>query len=174
MSISLHAATVGTYLQILPQVAVMLDKAEEHCRQHGLADDALTGATLAPDMWDFAKQIFECGHHSARAIESVRRGLAGPEMDPVPHDFAALRKEIADSIAALQALQPAEVDSLIGRDVRFEFGTFRMDYTAENFLLSFSLPNFFFHSVTAYDVLRSRGVALGKRDYLGKVRIKPA
>lgn len=173
MSISLHAATVGTYLQILPQVAVLLDKAEEHCRRHRLPDEALTGASLAPDMWDFAKQIFECGHHSARAIDSARRGRAGPEMDPVPHDFPALRKEIADSLAALQAVAPAEVDELSG-DVRFEFGTFRMDYTAENFLLSFSLPNFFFHSVTAYDILRSRGVELGKRDYLGKVRVKPA
>jgi len=172
MSVSLHAVVVGGYLQTLPQIALLIEKAEAHCRENGLTDDALTGAKLADDMWDFAKQVFECGHHSARAIEGVRAGVFGPELDPAPRDFASLRRQIDGALALVRAIDPGELDAAAGRDMRFEFGTMRMDFTVADFLLSFSLPNFYFHATTAYDILRSRGVAIGKRDYLGKVRLK--
>jgi hypothetical protein len=47
----------------------------------------------------------------------------------------------------------------------------KLPFMAEGFLLSFSLPNFYFHATTAYDILRTKGVPLGKRDYLGKLRL---
>lgn len=172
MSVSLYTVSVSAYLQILPQVATLVAKAEEHCQANGLEAEAVTGARLADDMWDFAKQVFECGHHSARAIEGVRAGVFGPEIDPAPHDFASLRQQVADSIALLEAVEPAEIDAMIGRDMRFEFGAMRMDFTVEDFLMTFSLPNFHFHATSAYAILRSQGLAIGKRDYLGKLRLK--
>ena len=75
-------------------------------------------------------------------------------------------------MAELRLIDPAELDGLVGRDMRFEFGTRRMDFTAEDFLLSFSLPNFYFHATTAYDVLRNQGLPLGKMDFIGAVRLK--
>ena len=172
MPFSLYHATVGAYLQILPSVAGLVTKAEAHCAEHGLAAEALTGASLAPDMWPFAKQVFECGHHSARAIEGVRAGVFSPEFDPAPADFAALHKQIADARAMLEGIDPAEIDGMVGRDMRFEFGTRRMDFTAEDFLLTFSMPNFFFHSTAAYAVLRNQGLKVGKLDYMGRPRLK--
>ena len=73
---------------------------------------------------------------------------------------------------APEAIDAAEVDAFLGRDMRFAFGERQMNFTAENFLLSFSLPNFYFHAATAYDILRSKGLPLGKRDFMGRVRIK--
>jgi hypothetical protein len=172
MSLSLYTLTVGTYLQILPQIAGLVEKAEEHCRANGLDAEALTGARLADDMWPFAKQVFECGHHSARALEGLRAGVFGPEIDPAPLDFASLHKEIGDAIAQVQAAKPAEIDALAGRDMRFEFGPRRMDFTVEDFVLSFSLPNFYFHATTAFDILRNQKLPIGKLDYLGKPRLK--
>lgn len=175
MSISLHTATVGTYLQILPSVGGLVDKAEEHCKETGRQTGELTSARLADDMWEFAKQVFECAHHSARAIQGVRAGVFSPEPDPVPQDFAAMRKEIADAIAFLETVEPAEIDGMVGRDMRFQFGdNFRMDFTVEDFLLTFSLPNFYFHATTAYDILRNQNLQVGKRDFLGKLRTKAA
>jgi len=172
MSISLDALVIGAYRQTLPQIAHLIDKAEEHCRAHGLPDEALTGASLADDMWNFAKQVFECGHHSARAIQGARAGVFGPELDPAPLDLASLRKEISDSLAFVETVEPGELDAMVGRDMRFEFRTKRMDFTVEDFFLSFSLPNFYFHATTTYDVLRCQGLPLGKRDYLGMLRLK--
>ena len=68
--------------------------------------------------------------------------------------------------------QPADVNALEGKDVSFQFRDTKIPFVAENFLLSFSLPNFHFHATTAYDILRSKGVPLGKRDYMGKLRLK--
>lgn len=172
MASSLYHASVGVFLQILPSVAGLVTKAEAHCREHGLPDDALTEARLAPDMWPFAKQVSETAHHSARAIASVRSGRAGPEIDPVPNDFASLHKEIAEARRLLEEVSPTEVDAMIGKDVRFEFGTRRMDFDAEDFLLTFSLPNFFFHTTSAYAILRNQGLPVGKLDFLGRLRLK--
>jgi hypothetical protein len=69
-------------------------------------------------------------------------------------------------------LKPDAVNALVGRDVAFQFGDRKLPFTAEEFLMSFSLPNFFFHATTAYDILRHKGVPLGKRDFMGRLRIK--
>lgn len=60
----------------------------------------------------------------------------------------------------------------MGRDMRFEFGDNHIEFFAEDFLLSLSQPNFYFHATTAYDILRMKGVELGKRDFNGRVRKK--
>ena len=172
MPFSLYHASVGAYLQILPSVAGLLTKAEAHCAEKGLSAEAMTGARLADDMWPFAKQVSECVHHSAKAIEGLRAGVFGPELDPAPLDFAALQRAVADARAKLEAVDPAEIDGMIGQDMRFEFGERRMPFTAEDFILTFSLPNFYFHSTSAYAILRNQGLAVGKMDYLGKLRLK--
>jgi len=172
MSVSLNAAIVDTYMQILPSVAGLIDKAEEHCKAEGLPETALTEARLAEDMWPFAKQIFECGHHSSRAIEGVRKGSFSPEIDPVPSDFPSLRAEIESAIDIVKGVGDGELDSIADRDMKFVFGERSMPFTVADFLLTFSLPNFYFHATTAYDILRNQGLPVGKMDYLGKLRLK--
>jgi hypothetical protein len=110
--------------------------------------------------------------HSLGAIEAVRKGVFSPDMTPPPDTFSALKATIAETLAALEAIQASEVDGFMGRDMRFSFREHRIDFTAENFLLSFSQPNFYFHATTAYDILRWKGVQIGKRDFTGKLRAK--
>jgi uncharacterized protein len=102
----------------------------------------------------------------------VRKGVFSPDMTEPPGDFAGLKARIAEALAALEAIDPAEIDRYMGRDMRFSFGDRRIDFTAENFLLSFSQPNFYFHAATAYDILRWKGVSIGKRDFMGRTRTK--
>jgi uncharacterized protein len=172
MTISLYDATVPSYRQILGAVAGLLAKAEHHCADHGMAPDEIVQARLAPDMLPFAYQVKSTVVHSRGAIEGVRKGVFSPDMTPPPKDFAALNHLVAAGLAALEAINPAELDAFVGRDMRFEFGDRRMDFTAENFLLSFSQPNFYFHAATAYDILRWKGLPIGKRDFMGRPRLK--
>jgi hypothetical protein len=111
-------------------------------------------------------------HHSIGAIEGVSKGVFTPPPELPPLDYAGLQKVVADARAALEKLAPAEVNALEGKDVVFQFRDFKMPFTAEGFLTSFSLPNFYFHATTAYDILRTKGVPLGKRDFMGKLRMK--
>jgi hypothetical protein len=87
-------------------------------------------------------------------------------------DYSELQKLVADARDALQKLSRDAVDALQGKDVTFQMGDFKMPFTAEGFLMSFSLPNLHFHATTAYDILRMKGVPLGKRDYMGALRLK--
>jgi hypothetical protein len=90
----------------------------------------------------------------------------------VEGDYASLQKLIADTITTLQQIKPAEINALEGKDVVFAMGDMKLPFTAENYFLSFALPSFHFHATTAYDILRTKGVSLGKRHYLGALRMK--
>lgn len=172
MAFSLYAATVPSYRQILEAVSGLLGKAEAFCTEKGVVPHDIIQARLAEDMLPFAYQVKSTAVHSLGAIEGVRKGVFCPDMTPPPESFAALKARIAETLAALEAIEAAEVDAFVGRDMRFAFGDRQIDYTAENFLLSFSQPNFYFHATTAYDILRWKGVPIGKRDFMGRTRAK--
>ncbi len=174
MPISLYDATVPSYLQILNAVLGLIDKAEAFCVEKGIAEQALLAEHFGPDMLPLAMQLKWVSTHSIGAIEGVRAGTFSPDRSPPPQSFAELRELTSASIAALQAITVEEVDGFVGQDMIFSVPAMnrRMDFSAENFLLSFSLPNFYFHATTAYDLLRHKGVDLGKPDYLGMPRVK--
>ena len=172
MNFSLYAATVPSYRQIVGSVSGLLARAEEFCKEKGIAAEDMIQARLAQDMLPFAYQVKSVAVHSLGAIEGIRRGVFSPDMTPPPDTFGALNERIARTLAGLEAIDAAEVDAFIGRDMRFAFGDRHIDFTAEEFLLSFSQPNFYFHATTAYDILRWKGVPLGKRDFMGRLRKK--
>lgn len=170
MAFTLYAATIPSYLQILASISRLIDKAEAFCGEQGLEPDALIQARLADDMLPFAYQVKSTAVHSIGAIEGLRKGTFSPDTSTPPTTFDGLRERIAGAIAALEAISPDEIESFIGKDMRFEFGPNIMNFFAEEFLLSFSQPNFYFHATTAYDILRMKGVQIGKRDFNGRVR----
>ncbi len=170
MPFTLFAATIPSYLQILGSMSRLIGKAESFCSEKGLDPEALVQARLADDMLPFGYQIKSTAVHSLGAIEGVRKGSFSPDTTTPPDTFDGLRERIAQTITALQALDPDEIESFIGQPMRFQFGANHMDFVAEEFLLSFSQPNFYFHATTAYDILRMKGVEIGKRDFNGRVR----
>jgi hypothetical protein len=172
MPLSLFAATIPSYRQILGAVAGLLQTAEAFCTEKGLPTPEIIQARLAADMFPFAYQVKSTAVHSIGAIEGVRKGVFSPDTTAPPDTFAALQDRIGSALVALEAIDPAEIEGFIGRPMCFAFGERRIDFTAEDFLLSFSQPNFYFHATTAYDILRWKGVAVGKRDYIGKLRVK--
>jgi uncharacterized protein len=173
MAISLYAATVPTFLQILPSVSALCDKGEQWCKEQGVDESQLTQARLAEDMWPFTAQVRSTWLHSADAIDGVQKGETSPDFTDPPGSFAELKARVDDAIVRLEAVSPEVVDGLVGKHMCFSIGERRMNFTAEDYLLSFALPNFFFHATTAYAILRSRGLPIGKRDFLGSLRLKP-
>lgn len=171
MTISLYDATVGRFLQTLAAVDGFLERGRAHCIEAGVDPDELAQARLWSDMLPLSFQLISVAHHSRGAIEGVRKGVfSPPHRDPL--GYAEMQALNAGAGAALKAVGRDEIDALQGRDVVFTAGERRIPFLAEGFLLSFSLPNFYFHAATAYDILRSRGVPLGKRDYLGQLSVK--
>ncbi len=173
MTFSLYDAIVPSWLQMLGTVLHLIDKAEAHCAEHSIPEADFVCAKLAVDMLPFAYQVKSSAVHSQGALEGVRQGHFSPDMSPPPDSFAALRERIEGARAAIAAIDPAEFETFVGRDMAFVVGDVRrLEFTADQFLLSFSQPNFYFHVTTAYAILRAKGVLVGKRDYLGRMRMK--
>ncbi len=172
MAISLYDMSVPTYLQTLGSVAGFMEKGLAHCHECKSEPKEVVETRLFHDMAPFSFQIRSVAHHSAGAMDALKSGVFNPPGKAEPLDYAGLQKLVADAKARLEALKPDDVNALEGKDVAFQLGETRMPFVAETFVLSFSLPNFHFHATTAYDILRSRGVPIGKRDYMGRLRMK--
>jgi hypothetical protein len=172
MAFSLYAATIPSYRQILGAVGALIVKAEGFCSEKSLPPEEIIQARLAADMQPFAYQVKSTSVHSLGAIEGVRKGVFSPDVTPPPQTFHDLKSNIAHALTALEAIDPKEIDAFVGRDMRFVFGERQVPFTAEDFLLSFSQPNFYFHATTAYDILRWKGLSVGKRDFTGRLRLK--
>ncbi len=171
MPISLHAAFVPSCRQIIGACLGLLDKAEAHAAATGCGDAALIGSCLAADMAPVPFQVKSVATHSAGAIAGVRAGRITPNFGDMPGDFAGLKAVLAEADAALAAVDEAELESFIGKPVVFALGSMELPFTGDQFLLSFSQPNFYFHASTLYGILRKEGVKLGKRDFLGAMRM---
>jgi len=173
MAFSLYDATIPTYIQILTATRGLTEKAEAFCAEKGMAEADLLNAHFGPDMLPLSWQLKWVSTHSIGAVEGVRKGSFEPDRVPPVESFAGFRAQIGASISALQSITAEEMESFVGRDMVFTIGDqLRMDFLAEHFLMSFSLPNFMFHATTAYDILRQQGVSIGKRDFLGMPRLK--
>lgn len=173
MALSLHSALIPSMLQIVGAVHRLVDKAEAHCDENAIPHGEIIGARLADNMLPFAYQVRSCWTHSVQAIAGVREGVFMPDMSPFPDSFEKLREVLTKTASELEAVSEAELEELADKDMRFEIpGKYRVDFTGQDFLLSFSQPNFYFHSSTAYAILRTKGLPLGKTDFLGRMRMK--
>jgi hypothetical protein len=172
MAFSLYDATVANYLQILGAVGGFLDKSLIHFRDKGIDPAEVVETRLVPDMLPLRFQIVSVAHHSRGAIEAAKSGVFAPPSGRPDLDYAALQALVSAAHSELSAVTPDSVNALLGRDVTFKLGERALPFTAEGFLMSFSLPNFYFHAATAYDILRHKGAPLGKRDFLGRLNMK--
>ena len=170
MTISLYDATIPSWQQILGSITGLLTKAQLHCLEQEVTPMSIIESRLAKDMLPFGYQVKSTIVHSIGAIEGVRRGVFSPDKSAWPDSLEGLSERVASAIERLATLDPAEINDFEGRDMRFEAASYGIDFTAENFLLSFSLPNFYFHATTAYDILRAQGLTVGKKDFMGRLR----
>lgn len=170
MAISLHDISVANYLQVLGSMNNILDNGAAYAKDNSLDLAKVLETRLHPDMLPFQFQVISVVHHSLGAINGIKEGVFStpPSLDS---DYAALQAMVKDAIAQLQAIPQEEVEALAGKAMKFKMGDFEIPFTTENFILSFSLPNLYFHATTAYDILRVAGVPLGKRDFLGEMRM---
>ena len=174
MPTSLYDLSVPTFLQTVKGVRSFLDRAARHCAETRADPDDFVNARLFDDMAPFHFQIEAAWHHSVWGLEAAKTGRFAPPALTGPVPFVDLQAMVVNAETALEAFRPDEVNSWSGKDLDLQIGPRRLAFTSETLILSFSLPNFYFHVVTAYDILRTRGVPLGKRDYEGRLRTRTA
>ena len=172
MAISLYDFSVGTYTRILKATVDFMEKAREHFKSEGTDLQDIVETRLHPDMMPFHFQIVSVVHHSNGAIKGVAAGEFSPPSFDIDKSFDELQELVKDALANLESVSADEVNGYEGKEVLFKLGKNSMPFNAEDFLMSFSLPNFYFHATTAYDILRMKGVPVGKRDFIGQLVLK--
>ena len=173
MATSLYDLSVPTLLQTIRAAEGFLDRTAKYCGETGADPDGFVQARLFDDMAPFHFQIEAAWHHAVWGLEAAKTGMFAPPALVGPVPFAELQAMMGKAERALEALTPDEVNGWAGKDLDLQIGPRRLAFTPETLILSFSLPNLHFHAVTAYDILRSRGVPLGKLDYEGQLRTRP-
>ena len=164
MTTPIYKSTIGVMIRQAEALVGIMTAGREHL---GVGADAFIYEKLIEDMLPFSFQIRAVCHQTIGGIDSMRSGQAGPPPDMDVSSYAQLETLLTDSIAALKAVEPAELDGLLDKDLVFVLGDFKLPFKGLGFLTSFMMPNFFFHMTTAYNLLRQKGVPIGKREYLG-------
>lgn len=172
MAASLYDISVASYLQVLNGASGFLEKGRTHCTENGIDLIDIMETRLFDDMLPFRFQVVSVAHHSLGSVNAIKSGTFSPWGGPPDLDYEGAQKLIDDAIAELNGISRQEIDALKGGDVIFRIGEREIPFTAEHFVLSFSTPNLYFHSTTAYDILRMKGAPIGKRDFMGPLRIK--
>lgn len=172
MTISLYDVGLKTYLQVLPAVSNFLEKGRVFFEEKGTDLNEVVKISLYEDMAPLAFQIFSVSHHSLGAINGLESGQFGPPRMPPELDYQALQGLVREAEEKIKGMDEATINGYEGGDVVFKMGSNSLPFVAEDFIMTFSLPNFYFHATTAYDILRKEGVPVGKMDFLGSMRMK--
>lgn len=169
MSLSLYDVSIPVFRQILGALSGVLGKAIAHCDEKGIDPATLIAARLYPDMAPFPFQVMQAVNHSVGALARLRGVDAArvSGLDSLP----ALKAAVDQALVDLDAIRPADLDGAADREVVLTFGQNTSRFTGLGYLLSSAMPNFYFHATTAYDLLRHNGVAIGKRDFMGKTQV---
>jgi uncharacterized protein len=167
MTISMHRLSVGVFTQFLASLSDLLDHAASSAEARKIDPSILLHARLYPNMYNLTQQVSEAIRHAVVAC-SLLTGVDPPVFPEVEPDIPELKARIAAAIGFVGSLQPAQINGAATKEVVFRFrnGSERK-FTGQSLLLTFSVPQFFFHLTTAYDILRHCGVDLAKKDFLG-------
>lgn len=169
LSLSLYDVSIPVYLQMLANLEALLDKGEAHAKAAGLELSDLTAARLAPDMHGLIGQV-QLATDAAKGGAARLAGVTPPSMPDTETTYDELKTRVRKTIEFVASITPDQISDDLTRTIELPLPKGAMTFTAKDFALTFSLPNFLFHVTTAYALLRHKGVPIGKLDYLAGAR----
>ena len=158
--------SIPIFVKHLNALAGCLKKAQTLYTEKKYDEGTLVNYRLYPDMFSFARQVQQATEH-ARNCTGMLAGVEAPKYEMNEKTLAELLSRVEKSVAWLNTIKPEQVDGTEGKSVTVKTPAGDQQFTGIDLLLKRSLPNFYFHCTTAYDILRHNGVDLGKRDFMG-------
>jgi len=168
---NLYDLSVVNFKRVLAATIVVLEKGAAHFDEQGMDLNELVEMKLAPDMGAFSFQVNLVIHQSLGAVKGLIAGEFSPPTALPEKTYQGYIDLLSEALAELNAIEVDAVMATAGKAMYFRKGDFEIPFTTENFVMSFSLPNLYFHATTLYDMLRIKGVPLGKMDYMGQMSV---
>jgi hypothetical protein len=166
MAISMHQISISIFLRHLNGLAGCLKKAKAHYAEKKYDESTLLGYRFYPDMFNFVKQVQAATDH-ARKCSALLAGQEAAVYDDSEKSLADLIARVEKTVVELNALKPAQVDGSEDKTVKVQSRAGEQTFKGLDLLLARSMPNFYFHTTTAYDIMRHNGVEIGKKDFMG-------
>jgi uncharacterized protein len=167
VTISMYKSSVGVFTQFLNSLSNLLDHAAIHAAARKIDPSILLDTRLYPNMYNLTRQVGEAIRHAVLAC-ALLADADPPVFPDIEPDIPELKARIVTAIEFIGSLRPAAINDAGKKKVIFTFRNgSKREFTGESLLLTFSVPQFFFHVTTAYDILRHCGVDLVKKDFLG-------
>lgn len=166
MSITLYQASIPLLVRGLNALAGVLKIAEADTAERKIDPAVLISARLYPDMHPLTSQV-QIATDGAKGFAARLAGIDNPVYEDNEATFAELQARIAKTVAFLQSVKPEQIDGGEDRQITLKFPQTEFNFSGQDYLTGFVLPNFYFHLTAAYAILRKNGVKLGKRDFLG-------
>ena len=166
MTISMHAVSHGVFTRALSQLLHVMEKGAASAKARNFDVSVLFGARLAPDMLPFSRQI-QLASDFAKSSVARLAGMEPPKYEDNEANYDELVARVKKTLAFLETVSPAALEGSETRDIRIQMRDRTLEFKGLEYLQLWVLPNFFFHHVTAYNLLRHNGVDIGKRDFLG-------
>ena len=166
MTISMYEASVPQFKKMLNNLSALLKKAESHVTHKKVDEKVLLGSRLFLDMFALTKQVQIASDQAKNGLARLA-GVEAPKMDDQEASFAELQARIVRTIDFLNTLKPEQLDGSANKEITFLIGERKFEFIGNQYLVTWIIPNFYFHITTAYNILRHHGVEIGKTDYLG-------
>ena len=167
MTNAIYTSSIPVFKQMLGGLQTVLHKAETHATDKKIDSNALLQARLFPDMFPLLRQV-QVASDFAKSVSARLAGVEVPKMEDNEQTFADLQVRITTVLAFMEGLDAALFADAATREIVTQAGTPKEKrFTGQSYLLNYGLPHFFFHTTTAYAVLRHNGVEVGKKDYIG-------
>jgi hypothetical protein len=167
MKISMYQASVPVFVRMLGNLSSILDKAAAHAEAKKIDPAVFIGSRLSPDMFALSRQV-QIATDNAKGPAARLAGIEIPKYEDNEKTFPELLQRIGKTLDFLKAIKPEQIDGSEERTITLQLRGNAVTFQGMPYLLTFALPNFYFHVTTAYDILRHNGVELGKMDFLGK------
>lgn len=166
MSLSLYQVSIPVFVRQLNGLSTVLDRAITYCAEKKIDPKALLNDRIFPDMFPLTRQVTIASGYAERGAARLS-GAEPPKRDDTADSLEALKKRVAEAVDYVKSVDAKKMEGWESKEISFPVGPNQMTMTGADYLQHFSLPNFYFHVTTAYNILRHNGVPLGKADFMG-------
>lgn len=166
MAMSMYQSSVPQFKKMLNTLSTLLKTAETHIAQKKVDEKVLLESRLYLDMFGLTRQV-QIASDQAKIGMARLAGVEAPKMEDNEATFDELHARIAKTIDFLDTIKPEQLDDSADKEIKFSIGEKKFEFVGDQYLVSWVIPNFYFHVTTAYNILRHNGIAIGKSDYLG-------
>lgn len=166
----LYAFTIPVFVKSLEGLKTILEKAQNHLKEHGGDEAALLDSRLAPDMFPLIKQV-QIACDNAKGAAARLASIEIPKYDDTEKTINDLLARIDKTLSFLGSISEEQFkdSATVKATLPYFPGQYMIGY---DYAREYAIPNFLFHVVIAYGLIRHRGVQIGKADYINGLPLK--